>query len=80
MNAAELLLDTARRGELHHAIILHGPSPQTLREVAVGVAKALNCQEGTTGDDCAACQRIDRRIHPDVHFVEVAGDRKMISI
>jgi DNA polymerase III delta prime subunit len=75
-----LLLDTARRGELHHAIILHGPSPALLRDVAVRLAKTLNCASGSTGDDCASCQRIDRRAHPDVHFIEAAADKKLISI
>jgi len=78
--AAELLLDTAKRGELHHAVIVHGPAADRLREVAVGVAKALNCLNGTVGDACNACQKIDRRLHPDVHFIEVSGDRKMISV
>ena len=77
---SSLVLDTARRGELHHAVILHGPSPQPLRDLAVRMAKTLNCLEGTTGDDCSSCVRIDRRIHPDVHFAEVAGDKKQISI
>ncbi len=78
--AASLLLDTARRGELHHAIIVHGPAMEPLREISVRVGKTLNCANATTGDDCAACQRIDRRIHPDVHFIEVSGERKLISI
>lgn len=80
MSTASLVLDTARRGELHHAVILFGPSAQPLRDLAVRVAKTLNCLQGTTGDDCASCVRIDRRIHPDVHFAEVAGDKKQISI
>jgi hypothetical protein len=75
-----LILDTARRGELHHAIILHGPSPALLRDVAIRVAKTLNCLNAGTGDDCLSCQRIDRRTHPDVHFVEAAADKKMISV
>lgn len=75
-----LILDTARRGELHHALILHGPAPALLRDVAVRVAKTLNCLEGTTGDACPSCQRIDRRSHPDVHFVEAAADKKMIAV
>lgn len=75
-----LLLDTALRGELHHAIILHGPAPALLRELSVRLAKTLNCTEGSSGDDCASCQRIDRRTHPDVHFIEAAADRKLISI
>ena len=78
--AAGLLVETARRGELHHAIILYGPAAPALREVAVGVAKALNCLNGSGGDDCTSCQRIDRRTHPDVHFIEVGGERKMISV
>ena len=75
-----LILDTARRGELHHAILLHGPSPALLRDVAIRLAKTLNCLNGSTGDDCLSCQRIDRRTHPDVHFVEAAADKKMISV
>lgn len=79
-NAATLLADTARRGELHHAVILHGPSPEALRDAALRIAKALNCANGTAGDDCLACQRIERRIHPDVHVIEVGSERKMISV
>ena len=77
---SSLVLDTARRGELHHAVILHGPTAQPLRDLAVRIAKTLNCLEGTTGDDCASCVRIDRRSHPDVHLVEAAADKKLISI
>jgi len=77
---SSLILDTARRGELHHAVILHGPSPGLLRDLAVRLAKTLNCVNGATGDDCLSCQRIDRRTHPDVHFVEAAADKKLISI
>ncbi len=79
-DAGTLLAETARRGELHHAIILHGPAPQALRDAALRIAKALNCLNRTTGDDCLACQRIERGIHPDVHLLEVESERKMISI
>ncbi len=79
-DVARLLVGTAARGELHHAIILHGPSAQALREVAIGIARALNCLQGSTGDHCLSCQRIDRQAHPDVHLVEVTGERKNISV
>ena len=78
--SSALILDTARRGELHHAVILHGPSPALLRDLSIRIAKSLNCLQGSTGDDCASCQRIDRRMHPDIHFIETAADKKMISI
>jgi DNA polymerase III gamma/tau subunit len=80
VTASDLLLETARRGELHHALLLFGPAPQPLRKLAHDVAKTLNCLNGTTGDDCTVCQRIERRIHPDVHMIEVGGERKMISV
>ncbi len=78
--AAELLVETAQRGELHHAVILHGPSPDALRETAMRIAKTIECLNGTTGDGCTACRRIEQRSHPDVHVVEVGGERKMISV
>ena len=62
---AELLLQTAQRGELHHAILCYGPNPATLREVALRIAKTLNCLNGTEGDDCTACTRIERRMQPE---------------
>lgn len=80
MNASDLLLETARRGELHHAVILHGPAPEDLRQLAMRISKTLNCRNGSAGDDCLSCSRIERRIHPDVHFIEVGDDRKLISI
>ncbi|HEX9493028.1 MAG TPA: hypothetical protein VGA33_07185 [Thermoanaerobaculia bacterium] len=79
-DAVALLTDTARRGELHHAVILHGPAPETLREAAIRIAKALNCVNRTTGDDCLACHRIERGMHPDVHIIEVGSERKLISV
>ncbi|HWW60044.1 MAG TPA: DNA polymerase III subunit delta', partial [Thermoanaerobaculia bacterium] len=78
--APERVLETARRGELHHAIILHGPASETLSAIALRIAQTLNCLNGTTGDDCSACTRIEKRLHPDVHFTEVAGEKKLISI
>ncbi|MDP9192789.1 MAG: hypothetical protein M3P06_13895 [Acidobacteriota bacterium] len=75
-----LILDTAQRGELHHAIILYGPSAPLLRDASVRIAKTLNCVNAGTGDDCLSCQRVDRRTHPDVHFIEAAADKKMISV
>jgi hypothetical protein len=78
--AASLVLETARRGELHHAVILHGPSPAELRDLAMRVAKTLNCVNGTTGDLCSACARIGRDSHPDVHVIGVGENKKMISI
>ncbi|HVR44227.1 MAG TPA: hypothetical protein VMS56_12375 [Thermoanaerobaculia bacterium] len=76
----ELLLDTARRGRLHHCLILHGPFSDQLRNLGVRLAMALNCPEGNGPDDCSSCGKIARGTHPDVHHVAIEEDRKLISV
>lgn len=76
----DLLVETARRGELHHSIILHGPDAARMRELALRIARALNCPAGSGDDECLSCSRIARGAHPDVHLVEVAENRKMIAV
>lgn len=77
---SSLLLDTARRGELAHAVILHGPDGDALRELSLRIARVLNCATGNGEDGCTNCDKITRGIHPDVHVTAVADDRKMISV
>ncbi|MGK2856722.1 MAG: hypothetical protein ACSLFQ_05890 [Thermoanaerobaculia bacterium] len=74
------LVESARHRTLHHAVILQGPSPKTLATTAIAIAKALNCRNGSGGDSCASCQKIDRQTHPDVHMLAPAKERKAISI
>jgi DNA polymerase III delta prime subunit len=74
------LVESARLRTLHHAVILQGPSPKTLAATAIAIAKALNCRNGSEGDACPSCQKIDRQTHPDVHMLVPAKDRKAISI
>jgi DNA polymerase III gamma/tau subunit len=79
-SAAELLVETARRRELHHSVILHGPSPEALRDLAIRLACALNCEGAEPPDDCIACRKIMRGMHPDVHMIGVEENRKMIAV
>lgn len=79
-SATSRLIDAARRGALHHSLILHGPSLETLRAAALAVARARNCESGTGTDGCRSCERIDRGSHPDVRVVAVEDDRKLISV
>lgn len=77
----ESLIRTARRGELHHALILHGPSSELLESIAGDLSRALNCvQDQDPDESCVACARIRRGLHPDVHVISVDKTRKMISI
>ncbi len=75
-----LLLESARRQELHHALILHGSDAVAMRSLALRICKTLNCLESTDGDDCMSCGKIDREHHPDIHWLTPGAERKMISI
>lgn len=75
----ERLVRNAARGELHHSLILYGPSPSVLMDAALDIARALNCGDGGS-DSCVSCSRIDRGVHPDVHLISVGSERKMITV
>jgi DNA polymerase III delta' subunit len=77
---SQLLVESARHRTLHHALLLHGPSAKTLGAAAIAIAKALNCVNGSAGDACPSCQKIDRQSHPDVRLLTPAKERKAISI
>lgn len=77
-NAARLLVNAAR-GDLHHSLVLHGPSSEVLRESAYAIARTLTCNAGGA-DECTSCARVNRGIHPDVHLIDVAEDRKLITV
>src|SRR5262245_34309272 len=57
------------------AYLFVGPAGVGKRTTALALAKALNCsrQDGDACDQCAVCQRIDRHLHPDIHWVEPQG-------
>jgi DNA polymerase-3 subunit delta' len=64
-----------RDHKLPHAYLFVGPAGVGKRATAIALAKAVNCPSGA-GDACercAVCQRIDRRLYPDVHQVEPQG-------
>ena len=69
-----------RTGHIAHAYLFSGIEGIGKRTAAVAFAKALNCL--THADDCcdtcAACRKTEKRLHPDVFFVE--PDKNLIKI
>jgi DNA polymerase III subunit delta' len=69
-----LLGRALRTDSLPPSLIFAGPEGVGKRLVAMSLAQAVNCLAPVDGDDgtrdacgaCAACRKIDRRIHPDV--------------
>lgn len=74
--AQDRVVDALRRAMLSdrvaHAYLLHGPDGVGKRAVALRFAQALQCtrpQEGDACGTCAACSKVARLIHPDVHVL-----------
>lgn len=55
-----------------HAYLFVGPPGSGKRGAALALACAIVCEDGGCGT-CAACTRVRRRTHPDVHCIEPEG-------
>ena len=67
-----LLARSIQAGRLPPALLLAGPEGVGKRTVALAAARALVCEtgQGVACDQCSACSRAARGLHPDVIVVE----------
>mgnify|MGYP006277083263 CR=1 FL=1 len=67
----QTLQRTLKQQRVAHAYLFHGPSGVGKRAVALEFARALQCRENTVEacDQCDACRKTRRMVHPDVHVV-----------
>ena len=58
-----------KSGRIAHTYLLSGPEGEEKSELALGFARALNCEKGKIFEDCEclSCRKIKNRNHPDVH-------------
>lgn len=68
MVSSSLLLSHLRRNRIAHTYLLSGPDVERKNELALGFAKALNCEREKVFEicDCPSCGKIERGTHPDV--------------
>jgi DNA polymerase-3 subunit delta' len=68
----DLLARSIRAARLPPALLLAGPEGVGKRTLALAAARALVCAagQGDACEDCAACRRAARGLHPDVFLVE----------
>ena len=87
----EILRGHVQAGRRAHAYLFAGPDGVGKRLSASELAKTLNCEApGATErpasgpldacDRCPSCQRIARKVHPDVHEVTTQGAADLIRI
>jgi DNA polymerase-3 subunit delta' len=82
-----LLSRAVARNTLPPALLLAGPAGVGKRRAAVAIAESVNCLKPVetpefvrdSCGECAACRRIQRRVHPDVIVIE-PGDMGSIKI
>jgi DNA polymerase-3 subunit delta' len=73
--AADLLKQHIAAGRVRHAYLLTGPDGVGKRTLAMRFVKALNCnqppEQGEFCGECSNCKRIEERVYPDLHIIEV---------
>lgn len=77
-----ILRGALSNSRLHHAYLLLGPEGVGKHLVAIGLAKALHCDELKNDfcGSCVNCRRIEDGNHPDVRVIEPLAGKKEISI
>ena len=76
-------LRAARDRRLHHAVLITGSRGTGKSLIASAIAAAVLCEsageDGGCGD-CAACRKVERRSHADLHFLAPLEDKQDISV
>ena len=69
----ERLIKDAQAGTVPHALLFTGPEGTGKLQTAIAFARYLLCRDKGTGADscgtCPACVKMDKLVHPDLHFV-----------
>lgn len=67
--AIDFIKRAIKKEKLPHSLLFFGPDSIGKKLTALTLAKALNCENNTANnccDQCPACKKIDKHIHPDV--------------
>lgn len=80
----KIISNQVKSGKIAHAYIFVGQDGVGKRLTAVEFAKILNCNvddfiktdAGTCGK-CISCKKIEKNIHPDLHFIDFARQAEL---
>ena len=69
----KILKNALQSRNVAHAYLFHGQESIGKKQIAIELAKSLNCAspiKGDACDECTSCRKIENRTHPDFFFVE----------
>lgn len=69
----QILKNALQNSSVAHAYLFHGQESIGKKQIAIELAKALNCtsqKDGDACDECPSCRKIENRTHPDFFFIE----------
>ncbi|MFZ2357622.1 MAG: DNA polymerase III subunit delta' [Candidatus Omnitrophota bacterium] len=78
----EQLKGFIKQSRLASSLLFVGPEGVGKKFTAITLAKAKNCLNNNFDDcdGCASCLKIDKSVHPDIHFIAEAADIKIDDI
>lgn len=71
--ALQIITKALQNKSVAHAYLFYGLESVGKKLTAIEFAKALNCTDAETGNncgDCPSCRKIDKGIHPDFFLIE----------
>lgn len=77
------LKKSAENASIAHAYLFYGPSSVGKRKTAIEFGKYINCTNRTFDESCQKCQvcyQIEKKIYPDLFFIEPEEKKSLISI
>jgi DNA polymerase-3 subunit delta' len=74
--ALKTLRNNLKQHQVSHAYLFLGPDGTGKKYIALGFAKALNCNQAQADfcNECLSCMKIERGHHPDVNLVRPQGN------
>lgn len=78
----DLLRKSAESGRVSHALLFYGPEKLGKKKISLELVKLLGCEKGLLNGPCQKCSfclQIEKRIHPDLIFIEPEGKEIKIS-
>jgi len=65
----DILRRALQTGRLAHAYLFEGPEGIGKQLMALALARAVFCTEGSGCGTCVACRKVDHHNHPDLHLL-----------